>query len=237
MIINRLHWRNTLRSLVLALLALHAVFAHAQEPVRRIGVVVEPYYRAAAEPQGRPSVAVSRALDEGLSDNDPARIKEVESDIRAKPEMVSPMTLMVLSIRLYDTGYRDDAVFWHYVAKDRMRTISQIVTGGIAGAVTATRDFAATAGPTINGYAFCDMDKQRRTRRSAIEWVRDHPYKAIFFEQLPSPVPDRAAALRDVIASIDADVQKEAEYLSTPTNAERFQKARADNGADRRYCW
>ena len=29
------------------------------------------------------------------------------------------MTMMVLAIRLYDVGLRDDAVFWFYAAKDR----------------------------------------------------------------------------------------------------------------------
>ena len=40
--------------------------------------------------------------------------------IVAAPKLVTPMTLMVLAIRLYDVGLRDDAVFWFYAAKDQI---------------------------------------------------------------------------------------------------------------------
>jgi len=37
--------------------------------------------------------------------------------IVARPEAVTPMTMMVLAIRLYDVGLRDDAVFWFYASR------------------------------------------------------------------------------------------------------------------------
>lgn len=220
-----------------ALLAVQVVSACAQEPVKHVGVFVDPYYRAAADPNGIPAVAVASAFDARLSTNDRSKIKEVEAEIRSKPDLVTPMTLMVLSIRLYDTGLRDESVFWFYAAKDRMRTIAQIVSGGISGALVATRDFAATAGQTINGYAFCDLEKQKLARRTAFEWVRDNPYRAIFLEQLPSRVNDRAVALQDVLTSIEADVRKEAEYINAPPTREGLRKAREESGANLKYCW
>ncbi len=226
-----------LRLLVLVFMTLLATSAPAQQAVKRIGVYVDPYYRAATDANERPSVSVARAFDDRLSQNDPQRIKEVEAEIRKHPELVTPMSLMVLSIRLYDMGFRDDAVFWHYVAKDRLRTISQIVSSGISGAIVATRDFAATAGPVINGYAFCDLRKQRLARRAAFEWVRDNPYQAIFLPQLSSPFADRVAALREVMTLIENDVNREAEYLDFPANRERLTSARQESGADRMYCW
>lgn len=228
---------SILRIIAPIVLALSALSASAQEPVKYVGVFVDPYYRAAADPTGNPTVAVAKAFDARLSMNDPKKIREVEAEIRSRPEFITPMTLMVLSIRLYDTGYRDESVFWHYAAKDRMRTIAQVVNGGISGAIVATRDFSATAGPTINGYAFCDLVKQRAARVAAFEWVRDNPYQAIFIEQLPSRFADRVAALKDAIATIEADVHKEAEYISDPKNLERFKAARLENGADSKYCW
>lgn len=226
-----------MRLLALTLLALQAVHAYAQEPVKHVGVFVDPYYRAAADPTGSPAVAVASAFDARLSTNDRSKIKEVEAEIRSKPDLVTPMTLMVLSIRLYDTGLRDESVFWFYTAKDRMRTIAQIVSGGINGAMAATRGFTATAGQTINGYAFCDLEKQKSARRTAFEWVRDNPYQAIFLEQLPSRVTDRAAALQAVLSSIETDVRKEAEYISEPSNREGLKKAREESGANFKYCW
>ena len=46
---------------------------------------------------------------------------------RAKPKLVTPMTMMVLAIRFYDVGLRDDAVFWFYVAKDRYIVMSEVL--------------------------------------------------------------------------------------------------------------
>ena len=34
---------------------------------------------------------------------------------------------MVLAIRFYDVGLRDDAVFWFYAAKDRYLTLDEVV--------------------------------------------------------------------------------------------------------------
>lgn len=82
----------------LALLISNSCFA--QEQVKHIGVFVEPYYRAAANAAGTPQVAVARAFDARLSLNEPTKIKEVEAEIRANPDLITPMTLMVLSIRL-----------------------------------------------------------------------------------------------------------------------------------------
>lgn len=226
-----------MRFIVPTLLALQVIGAYAQEPAKHVGVFVDPYYRAAADPTGSPSVSVAKAFDARLGMNDPKKIREVEAEIRAKPGLITPMTLMVLSIRLYDTGFRDEAVFWHYAAKDRMRTIAHVASGGISGAVVATRDFAATAGRTINGYAFCDFNKQRAARRAAFEWVRDNPYQAIFMERLPSRFTDRAAALQDVLAQIEDDLRKEAEYIGDPENRKAFQMARQENGANAKFCW
>jgi hypothetical protein len=41
----------------------------AAEPVRHIGIYVQPYYDAAREPGGTPRVAVGRSFDHLLSSN------------------------------------------------------------------------------------------------------------------------------------------------------------------------
>jgi hypothetical protein len=227
-----------MRATIASLSLLFANTCFAQEQVKHIGVFVEPYYRAAEEAAGTPQVAVAQAFDARLRLNEPKKIKEVEAEIRANPGLITPMTLMVLSIRLYDMGFREDSVFWHYVAKDRMFTISRVVsTSGISGAMIATRDFAATAGQVINGYAFCNPEAQRQLRKRAFEWVRDNPYQAIFFPQLASPFSDREAALNEAINALEDIVRKEAEFLADNSNIERLKKVRSENGAHAKYCW
>ena len=78
------------------------------------------------------------------------------------------MAMMVLAIRLYDVGLRDDAVFWFYAAKERYIVMSEVLdvkTQTLAQADDAMRSFASLAGPIINGYAFCDLAKTNRAAR------------------------------------------------------------------------
>jgi hypothetical protein len=226
-----------MRTTIISLAILISSSCLAQEQVKHIGAFVEPYYRAAESATGTPQVAVARAFDDRLKLKDPSKIKEVEAEIRANPALITPMTMMVLSIRLYDVGFRDDAVFWHYVAKDRMFTINRVVSDGISGAMLATRDFAATAGQVINGYAFCNLEAQKSQRKRAFEWVRDNPYQAIFLPQLSSPFSDREAALKDAIGALENNVRKEADFVSESSNVERLKRVRSENGTHAKYCW
>src|ERR1044072_5082663 len=153
--------------------------AHA-EPVRRVGIYVQPYYESAGRPGGRRRVAVGRAF-EGLASNKREDILAVRDRIVAEPKLVTPMTLMVLAIRFYDVGLRDDAVFWFYAAKDRFLTLDQVVDVGAAGLAQvedAVRSFSTLAGPIINGYAFCDIANQQAIRAKALDWVEQNPYEA-----------------------------------------------------------
>lgn len=226
--------------LVSLALALAAASATAAEPVRRIGVYVLPYYAAAADDGGRPQVAVGKAFDERLASQDPAVIAEVEKSIRAAPELVTPMTLMVLAIRLYDVGLRDEAVFWFYAAKDRYATLAAVLDmshPALAQVAQATRDFAVTAGPDLNGYAFCDLGRQARQRQAALDWVAANPYRALFIDALPARPGERAAHLEAALAGLRASAAKEREYLATPEAAARLNSAREANHAAQRYCW
>jgi hypothetical protein len=90
----------------------------------------------------------------------------------AKPALATPMTMMVLAIRLYDVGFRDDAVFWFYVTKERYIVMSEVLdvkTQAFAQADEAVRSFVTLAGPMINGYAFCDLAKQKGQHAKAVE--------------------------------------------------------------------
>ena len=58
------------------------------------------------------------------------------------------MTLMVLAIRLYDVGPRDDAVFWFYAAKDRyISLLGAIDENALGSAPDAVRSFADARRP------------------------------------------------------------------------------------------
>ena len=64
--------------------------AHAQ-PVRHVGISVQPYYEAARQPGGRPRVGVGPTFD-GLASNRREDILALRDTIVADPKFVTPMT-------------------------------------------------------------------------------------------------------------------------------------------------
>ena len=215
-------------------------FSAAQaEPVRHVGIYVQPYYEAARDPGGTPRVAVGRSF-EGLASNKREDILAIRDRIVADPKLVTPMTLMVLAIRFYDVGLRDDAVFWFYAAKDRFLTLDGVVdvgAGGLAQVEDAIRNFSTLAGPIINGYAFCDIANQQAIRAKALDWVEQNPYEAIFMERLPAKQSNRKQALVEAVAMLRANAAKESAYLQDAGNAAKYRAERARNGTDEKYCW
>ena len=225
-------------ALAAALLA--APVARASEPVRHVGIYVTPYYEAAHEPGGTPRVAVAKAYDALLASSRREDVVRARDGIAKDNALLTPMTLMVLAIRLYDVGLRDDAVFWFYAAKNRYFTlegVADVRAPQLAQVEDAVRNFAALAGPVINGYAFCDIARQQKIAARALQWTIDNPYKALFLPQVPARPGDRAQNLQKTLAGLKANVAKEREYLAKPENVARFKQQRRDNAADQRFCW
>src|SRR4029077_9149624 len=184
----------------------------AAEPVRRIGLEVQPYYQAARTPDGAPQVAVGKAYNGLLASNKREDILAVRDLIVANPKLVTPMTMMVLAIRFYDVGLRDDAVLWFYIAKDRYIVMSEVLnvkTSQLAQAEEAVKNFATLAGPFINGYAFCDLAKQQELHAKAVKWVEDNPYEVMFMAQVPALPGDRAENAKRAIAGAKERAVKE----------------------------
>ena len=124
--------------------------AWAAEPVRHVPIYVEPFYRSAPTPDGQPQVGVGKQYNALLASNKREDILAARDLIVVAPKLVTPMTLMVLAVRFYDVGLRDDAVFWFYVAKDRYIVMSEVLdvkTQLLAQADDAVRAFATLAGP------------------------------------------------------------------------------------------
>jgi hypothetical protein len=212
---------------------------HAAEPVRHIGVYVQPYYEAARAPGGTPRVAVGSGFEK-LASNRREDILAVRDAIVAKPQLVTPMTLMVLAIRLYDVGLRDDSVFWFYAAKDRYLTLADVVdvgASGLAQVEDAVRSFSTLVGPFINGYAFCDVANQQAIRAKALDWVEKNAYEPIFMDRLKAKQGDKRKALAAARAAMRSSAAKESAYLRDPANTKRLHADRARNGMDEKFCW
>ena len=214
--------------------------AAAGAPVKRVDIYVAPYYEAARDPSGTPMVAVHKVFDTLLASNRREDIAHVRDEISHNSAMVTPMTMMVLAIRLYDVGLRDDSALWFYAAKDRFVTlagVSDLKSRELAPVEEAVKNFVVLAGPVINGYAFCDVAKQQALRQKALKWVVANPYKAMFLPQVPALPGDREQNLRRAVAAIETAAAKERDYLAKPANVAELKAKRKQNDADAMYCW
>lgn len=214
------------------------------KPVTQIDIYVTPIYAAAPTVKKR-RVAVDKRFDAALKSDDPAAIRAVHEALLANGRTASPLLLMVLSARLYDIGARDDAVFWHYAAKERYFLMADVLEGyqrgGMASAnaefVSAIGAFVSLAGPVINGYAFCDFDRQIALRQKAFDWVAAQPWDLLRDPRQTARGEDREALIAAALAENGANVTREAEYLSDPANREQIIAARRDNNADAQFCF
>jgi hypothetical protein len=214
--------------------------AQSREPVRHIGVYVTPYYQAARTPQEPPTVSVAREFDARLASTAREDIVAVRDAIHARPQSVTPITLLVLAIRLYDVGLRDESVLWFYVAKNRFFTMADVLdmrSPGLRPTALAVTTFAELAGPAINSYAFCDFAKQEAAARQAVEWVAQNPYDALLIKRNPALPGDRAENLRRSIAGLREAAEKERQYLADPATREAMANQRAANGVPEQFCW
>lgn len=208
--------------------------------VKRIAIYVEPYYAAAREASGTPTVRVSTALDRLLASNDPEDILRARDLVAKEPANVTPMTMMVLAIRLYDVGRRDDAVFWFYAARNRFLTTVRVANTkapALGNVEDAMKNFVYLAGPVINGYAFCDIENQKTIAKNALKWTIEHPYAALLNPEVPALPGDRKDNFRKAFNELMDGLAKEEAWLGVMPNVENLKKQRRENGADEKYCW
>ena len=231
---------GSFRRVAAASMILFASTAFAAEPVRHIGIYVQPFYESARSPGERPRVAVGAQFNDLLSSNKREDILAARDRILAGSKLVTPMTMMVLAIRLYDVGLRDDSVFWFYVAKDRYIVMSDVLdvkAPQLVLADEAVRNFATLAGPVINGYAFCDLASQKAQHGKAVEWVEANPYEVMFRPDIPALPGDRLANARRAIANAKERAAKERAYFDDTKTVEAYYAMRKRNEADVKYCW
>jgi len=125
-----------------------------------VDVYVTPYYNSKG-----PEVSVGR-FSSGL-----ASVKEDEflatiAEMKKNWDRLTFPELYVAAIRLYDLGYRKEAVYWFYSAQYRGRQFGVLLDQTKMGSIGspgfelfhAQNAFYQLVGPYINGYAFGDMD-------------------------------------------------------------------------------
>ena len=206
--------------------------------VRSVDIYVTPYYSANA---GKAEfVKVYDKIDDLLKSGKVKDFKKTEKIVQDAPQMVSPITLFVLSARAYDLGLRDDAVFWFYVAKNRailLRGVIDMEGEKFTDVVAAIGAFMKLVGDVVNPYAFCDIKKQQEIADKALEWTKKNAYEAMFSPEFSSPHEDRKAALAKGIEKLESRNKKEKDYFLDKDNLAKFKAMRKQNGTDEKFCF
>jgi hypothetical protein len=122
----------------------------------KIPIYISPFYDS-----NGPTIRVgpySTELAEATTESMPELVTRMKNDWA-----MLPVELMyVTSIRLFDLGFQDSAVYWFYSAQYRSRLFmsviaadSEVTAGSAAGEwLSAQNAFFELAGPHINGFAF-----------------------------------------------------------------------------------
>jgi hypothetical protein len=147
-------------TIIVACLALLA----AQQPdinPSRIDVYVTPYYNSTGA-----EVNVGR-FSSGLASTKDADFLATIAQMKKDWDRLTFPELYVGAIRLYDLGYRKEAIYWFYSAQYRGRQFGVLLDQTKMGSIGspgfellhAENAFYQLVGPYINGYAFGDMDE------------------------------------------------------------------------------
>jgi hypothetical protein len=125
-----------------------------------IDVYVTPYYNSKG-----PEVSVGR-FNSGLATAKEGDFLATIAEMKKDWERLTFLELYVGAIRLYDLGYRKEAVYWFYSAQYRGQQFSVLLAQTKMGSIGssgfellhAQNAFYQLVGPYINGYAFEDTD-------------------------------------------------------------------------------
>jgi len=198
----------------------------------RIDAYVTPYYASKG-----PTIRVGR-FSPGLASNNPKQVLATIGAMKRQWQRLSFPELYVGSIRLYDLGYRNDAVYWFYTAQYRARQVSMLLDpakiGGMGGPgfelQAAGNAFMQTVGTWINGYAFGHPESLIATvRRVQQEGRRIGDLDAIypnvaFVDRRRWPAAN--AQLADGMSSLITYLQQQKDVIA---------RQRAANGTDAKF--
>ena len=173
-----------------------------------------------------------------LLTNDTTELIALGNKIKSDINHTDIESLYILSIRLYDLGKKDDALYWFHTAKSRARIFINMLDpkkiGGIGDEAFELEHlfiaFNQLAGEYINGYGLNDFDKgiavfeKVRSEVKNIQSYKD-VYKNIRFLNDDHLEAEKTGKEEDLTKLID--------YLTT--HKEEVKKQRIENGTQDKY--
>jgi hypothetical protein len=198
-----------------------------------VGFYVTPYYDS-----NGPTVNIGKFSKE-LAAADKRSIKATVATMKQEMAALPAVSMFVAAARLYDLGYRDDALYWFYMAQYRARLFQALLEPGKVGGMgspafelqSAHGAFQQTLGEYINGYAGCDQAKWL----AALSRVQtENKTLPDFGKMYPSVAFIPAAGWKAKDAEINAGLTKLAGYIKA--GWAEMQATRKENGTDKKFC-
>jgi hypothetical protein len=127
----------------------------------RIEVYVTPYYNSKG-----PTINVG-PFSKDLGTNSEPEFVATITKMKQSWDNLSFPEMYVAAIRLYDRGFRNEAIYWFYSAQYRGRLLATLLDREKMGSIgapgfelaQAANAFQQLVGPYINGYGFGDIDQ------------------------------------------------------------------------------
>lgn len=223
------------RSRVLAVLAACCTFYSMEAMAQKssAGFYVTPFYDSKG-----PTVNIGKFSKE-LAAADKQSIKATVATMKREMAALPAISMFVAAARLYELGYRDESLYWFYMAQYRARLFKALLEpskiGGMGSPTfeleSAHNAFQQTLGEYVNGYAGCDQAKWLAALNQAQAENKTVPslgklYPAVAF------IP--AASWNGENAKINSGLTKLAEYIKA--NWPEMQTTRKENGLDKEFC-
>jgi hypothetical protein len=209
-----------------------SVAAVSSDPAH-IAVYVTPYYNSEG-----PTIQVGR-FSSGLASADQNQFLSTINAMKQQWQQLSFPELYAGAIRLYDLGYRDEAVYWFYTAQYRGRQVGMLLDPAKIGHMgdtgfelsAAADSFFQLVGPWINGYAFRDTDhvidviRKVQTEGRQIPDLNAIYPNAVFIDksQWPAQNTELADGMDGLVQAAQQKASIEQERVANGTEA-RFSK-------------
>lgn len=194
---------------------------------------VAPFYNSKG-----PSIKIGKFSKE-LASADKQSIKITVATMKQEMATLPAITMFVAAARLFDLGYRDEAMYWFYGAQYRARLFQALLEPSKIGGMGSTAfelksahsAFRQTLGEYINGYAGCDQTKWlavlsqiQAENANAPEFSKMYPsVKFIAFDGWSAKNAEISSGLTEL-----------SEYLKA--HWAELQAARKENEQDKEFC-
>jgi hypothetical protein len=219
-------------SLLVAVVVFSGIALAAESKRAPIALSVPPFYDYSG-----PTIRVG-AFSEQLEPADPDSILALAETMKKQQGDLPVEAMFVVAVRLYDFGHKDLAVHWFYSARHRQRLYRKLLLeesiGGIGSpgfeCLHAQNAFQQLAGEYINGYAFGDLDKLKKT-------ITTVQAEAATLPNLKAAYPGVVFVDEATWQKTNDDLAKELDGLleMIDRDADKIRAIRMQNGIDGKY--